>query len=417
MRVWQVILCVLLTQSVCSAGTNDYWQVVLRACDVDGNYAQLNSECGTKTTASDGLDGFDGLVGAVYQQCAWVACYDLGQGPAGTGYSKDYRAPVTDTAKTWNLRLRVGSSWAAADVCLRLWNPSGPMDINGTIPISLKVAADPTGTYSPGQVLITAWDPDKNGYQTAEAYAFTFNNAAALLGGAAIELQLTAGNASQIECSVAEARGIYAGQSVMLNRVTASSGSADLAGAWVASDGLPGLRLPSGPEVARGEVVDLSGVVAWVEGVPYLTNAVVAGRHGTTAPLFYMLTAGALGNDRRESLSYSGINVVGALCVVCGRVTARDAASGLFYVEDGSNLSDGLGPSSDPYKGVRVICGAGITPPAQNSTVRVTGIRSVQKHVLAQDAIVNGEMRSAGTTLYVPVVLVRDAGDILPVAP
>jgi hypothetical protein len=415
MRLWCLVATILTIQSACVAGTNDFWQVMTRACDSNGNWAQLNSECGTKATAQDGLDSFDQSTGGVNQSCAWIACYDLGPGAGGNGYSKDYRAPIA-AATTWNLKLRLGSSWAASQVFLRLWNPSGPTDINGTVPISLKVAADPTGTYSTGQLLIPSWDPNLNGTQISPAYTITFNNASALVSGAAIELQLIAGTVSETVCSIGEARGVYAGQTVRLNGITAASGNEDAPGLWVSSEGLPGLRVPASLGVAGGEVVDLSGVVVWTDGVPVLTNAQLKGRDGMADPLSHAMSLSALANDRRESLSYSGINPVGLPCTVCGEVTASDAGSGYFYVDDGSGLADGLGPPEAPYSGIRVTC-AGITPPGLPASVRVSGIRSVEKHVLARNAIVNGEQRSTGETLYVPVILVRDAADIHAILP
>lgn len=413
MRLRHVILCLLLTHSVCLAGTNDLWQVMMRACDSNGTYTQFNSEFGTKTGAVDGFDLSDESTGAVNRYCAWIACYDLGPGN-GNGYCKDYRAPVT-TVTTWNLKLRVGYSWASPSVCLRLWNPAGAMDINGTIPISLKVTADPTGTYSAGQVLISTWDPDLNGTQIEPAYTITFGNAAALLGGSAIELQLIAGAASEIVCTIGEARGVYASQRVRVSGVTAASGDADLCGTWVTSDGLPGLRVGASLGIARGEMVDLSGIVTWTDGVPLLTGAQLKTRHDPAGPGLHVMPCSALANDRRETLTYAGINPVGLPGVICGEVTARDAILGVFYVDDGSGLTDGLGPSIDPYRGIRVVCAPSVTLPDLHSQVRVTGIRSVEKHVLAQSAWVNGELRQAGETLYVPVILIRDADDFFAV--
>jgi hypothetical protein len=417
MRFWCVILCLLITQSTCVAGTNDFWQVMMRACDSEGNYCQTNAEFGTKVVALDTADDFDYPTGSVNAHCAWVACYDLGATGYGNGYCKDYRKSISGTAKVWNLKLRVGPSWAASSVYLRLWNPTGPTDINGTVPISLRVANDPTGTYGSGQVLIPSWDPDANGSQVYPAYTVTFGNASALVGGAAIELQLIAGTASEIECSVGQAKQVYAGQPVLLRMVGVTSGDSDRAGAWIACDGLPGLRVGSVLGLGRGEVVDLAGVVAWTDGVPVLTNAQVRGRHGASAPEMFAFSGAALGNDRRETLNYRGVNCVGSLCVVCGEVTARDTGSGVFYLDDGSNLTDGLGSSNDPYRGLRIVCGTGMTLPGVGSHVRVAGIRSVEKHVLAQDAQVNGETRHSGDAIYVPVVMIRDPGDIQTIAP
>jgi hypothetical protein len=62
---------------------------------------------------------------------------------------------------------------------------------------------------------------------------------------------------------------------------------------------------------------------------------------------------------------------------------------------------------------MRVQYTATITPHVPNKYVRITGIRSVEGVVLANDAFVNGEYRRAGEILYLPVVILRDQSDIV----
>ncbi len=249
------LLLAILTTGLCRcayAGENDYWQVSLRACGADGYKTQFNCDVGTRPSASDGLDASDVAVSSVNQNCAWIACHDLGAG-YGYGYSADWRAPIGGQAKTWNLKLRVGSGWPESNVYLRVWNPAGTFDINGAVPISLTVANDPTGTYPQGYSLIPIWDSNENGTWAFPAYTFAFSNASALKGGAAIDLRLSAGNGSTpIDCTIGEARRYYSGMTVRISGAKASSGSTDGAGLWVGDDGLPGIQVISAASVARG---------------------------------------------------------------------------------------------------------------------------------------------------------------------
>lgn len=417
MRLLSLTVLTLSLARACHAGENDCWQVSLRACGADGYQTQFNCDCGTRPSSSDGLDAADAALSSANQNCAWITSFDLGPG-YGFGYYADWRSPVASAAKTWNLKLRAGSAWPEPVVYLRVWNPAGTFDINGSIPISLIVANDPTGTYPPGYSLIPRWDADKNGTWASPAYTFAFGNASVLKAGAAVELQLTAGSGTApVSCTIGEARRYYSGIAVSLSGVTASSGSSDNPGLWVASEGLPGLRVLTQSSVLRGEIVDVEGLMGWSYGVPVLSNASVKARHGAGPVPLRCLPSRHAANDPREALAYWGINTVGMLCVVCGTVTARDAGAGVFYVDDGSNLQDGLGPQSAPYTGLRISCGTGITPPPVGARVRVTGIRSVEKHVLDRDAMVNGELRFADETLYVPVILIRDSADIRTLSP
>jgi hypothetical protein len=84
----------------------------------------------------------------------------------------------------------------------------------------------------------------------------------------------------------------------------------------------------------------------------------------------------------------------------------------VFYVNDGADLADGMGPSDYPYVGLRVAYKTGWTPPAVGKIVRVTGIRTVEKTTLAYDAFVNSVYHFAGETLYLPVLTLRDPADI-----
>ena len=54
-----------------------------------------------------------------------------------------------------------------------------------------------------------------------------------------------------------------------------------------------------------------------------------------------------------------------------------------------------------------------MTPPLPGKFVAITGIRTVEKTTLLYDAEVNGTYRFVGETLYLPVVTIRDAADMV----
>ena len=73
----------------------------------------------------------------------------------------------------------------------------------------------------------------------------------------------------------------------------------------------------------------------------------------------------------------------------------------------------GMGPSGNPFIGLRVAYKTGMTPPIPGKFVAITGIRTVEKTTLPYDAVVNGKYRFVGETLYLPVVTIRDAADMV----
>ena len=86
-----------------------------------------------------------------------------------------------------------------------------------------------------------------------------------------------------------------------------------------------------------------------------------------------------------------GLNNIGLLVTVYGRVTAPPAWT-YFYLDDGSTNFDGSG-----FTGLKIMCGD-LTKPSEGAYVRVTGISSIQ--------------RPEGTSISIPVIRVRDQGDI-----
>lgn len=204
---------------------------------------------------------------------------------------------------------------------------------------------------------------------------------------------------------------------VYLPGVVRTSGYLDLPGLWVGSaNGSSGIRVNWSWSGARGDRLDIAGQFSWIDGVPTLNKPEFKGQSSGMPLDSLAFTATHLANDRTESLSYIGLNPVGLLVTAWGRVTKIDTAAHAFYIEDGSGLADGMGPSDDPFHGLRVAYKAEWVPawtlPGVDTYVKVTGIRTVEKNVLTSDTIVNGTPRLSGQVLYVPILVPRDTGDI-----
>ena len=216
--------------------------------------------------------------------------------------------------------------------------------------------------------------------------------------------------------TIGAAKANLVGRAVCFSDAVVTSRSADYPGLWIESlDRSAGMQVSATTlNSIQGDRLSVAGIVAWADGVPKLTSPEFKGSspHSPLQPVG--LTNRSLANDRRETLTYSGINPVGLLVTAWGSVTRVDGAGQVFYIDDGTRLADGMGPAGSPYTGLRIAYGSGFTPPQLGGYVRVTGIRTVEKTTLSAPAVVNGEDRDAGTTLYLPVIAVRDQGDVVP---
>ncbi len=174
-----------------------------------------------------------------------------------------------------------------------------------------------------------------------------------------------------------------------------------------------GMRLNGGTGITCGARLSVIGQAKRVDGEWQIDllepSAVVDGPQ--PMPLF--MTQRGLAADLNEDLiPESGLDPTGLLVTIAGTITRINTGQHVFYVNDGSNLADGMGPSDWPYVGVRVSYRT-FTPPALGKRVAVTGVLRVEKATLSLDAFVNGEYRLAGETLYLPVVCPRTQADIV----
>ena len=73
-----------------------------------------------------------------------------------------------------------------------------------------------------------------------------------------------------------------------------------------------------------------------------------------------------------------GLNNVGLLVRIAGKVTYADRQRGIAYVDDGSHLNDsnGLGENGESAYGVRILLPDGISMPSVGTSITLTGISS-----------------------------------------
>lgn len=136
--------------------------------------------------------------------------------------------------------------------------------------------------------------------------------------------------------------------------------------------------------VALGDLVSVTGEAATVNGERVLRNAIVQiSAQGQTLPQPVTMIQRALGggaegyqgaviNNAAANAYANGRCNIGLLAHIRGNVTYSDAASGMFYLDDGSGIDDGSG-----HAGVKV--DAGLLPvPSVGSQVGVAGVSSAQ---------------------------------------
>lgn len=192
-----------------------------------------------------------------------------------------------------------------------------------------------------------------------------------------------------------------------------TSVSSDYPGLWVeSSDRSAGLKIDASWSCTAGTRVVAAGKVSWTDGVPYLRSPELISATSGTAIRPLGFSNLDLAYDLAEAHIYEALGPAGLLATGWGRVTYVDSAAHIFYIDDGSNLTDGMGPMDNQYVGMRVACASDYSLPLLGQYVRVTGIRSAEHTRLQHWAFVNGVPQPTGWTLYLPVILTRNAGDI-----
>lgn len=170
-----------------------------------------------------------------------------------------------------------------------------------------------------------------------------------------------------------------------------------------------GLQLAAPLALGIGDRVWFTGMVTNVDGEPQLQEVRIVSQE-SGGPLLDPLGVinRSIGNDPSGSLNYVGMSTVGLYVRTWGTVTGVIADSRVAYIDDGSHFRDALGL----HQGLRVQFPAGVSLPAVGSRVSVSGISRVQKHVLEDWTLVNGQLYAPGTEVYVPALWVRGTGDV-----
>ncbi|HUV04113.1 MAG TPA: carboxypeptidase regulatory-like domain-containing protein [Armatimonadota bacterium] len=126
----------------------------------------------------------------------------------------------------------------------------------------------------------------------------------------------------------------------------------------------------SGPSPEKGTRVEVTGKVGQLDGERALLDSVMKALEAADVP-------DPLGMITR-SAGPAHLKTQGLLVTIWGRVTYVAADDSHFVVSDGSDVDDGAGPP-----GIKVICTGtveGITPPAQETFVQVTGISGCEQN-------------------------------------
>ncbi|GEM_PF-2128330 len=192
--------------------------------------------------------------------------------------------------------------------------------------------------------------------------------------------------------TVSAARATSPGTPVLVESAIATARFADHA--YVeAADRSAGIRVTGDELPSPGTEVDLLGTIELSAGEKsiHVSDLTVVGA-GTVDPLGIPVRNIALygpNSGAMHALSTTGLCSAGLLVRTWGRVT--ETGAGHFYVDDGSGIKDGTGAT-----GLRILCD-GLTPPAWNKHVRVTGISTLFPHA----------------DTWLPCVRLRDSSDLV----
>lgn len=316
---------------------------------------------------------------------------------------------VTDDGVSTNSRSQLHASWVSQDP---QYGISEYMYAIGTTP------TDPGSGYIAGwQTAGTSTEATASGLdlRIGDAYYWYVkarNGNGQWSRGAGASDGITVG---LVLGSVADAKRLSSDTLFTLTGVVASTSSEDFPSMVFVQDlgRATGIRVNVDTPVNCGDILSVAGLSERVDGEWQIQLLQPPTMAAGVAPVPLFMTHRSLAADLNEDLTpESGLDPTGLLVSIVGRITRINTAQHVFYVNDGSDLADGMGPSDGPYVGIRISYRT-LTPPAVGKRIKVTGILRVEKVTLAEDAFVNGEYRRAGESLYLPVVCLRTAGDVV----
>lgn len=201
--------------------------------------------------------------------------------------------------------------------------------------------------------------------------------------------------------SIAAAKNAAEGSLVKLSGVTVSAqfytdGPALESCAVQTADRGSGIRIVSASAVNPGDIVDVKGSVATVNGERVINAvSVVVDSTGNPAPSPLAASGkstgggvfglqGAVADDATAStpIMNAGLNNVGLLMRLCGVVTASSDTgnySGFFYVDDGSAIKDGSGNTGIMCRPPANTDGSAAPLPLVGDYVTVSGVMGVRQ--------------------------------------
>ena len=326
--------------------------------------------------------------------------YDAGNNAGKSWRDSDFLIPSSFTYGKTSISIKLtyvsGGWWTE----YRYWVysltglPSSPGSITGTISGSSGGLSGATVTATPGDY--TATTNSSGGYTISGVSPGTYTVTARKFGYSprSTSVVVTSGGTATAHLTLPAALAMGSPSAakaqpdnayVRLNGLTVTA-VFDTLGRFYAerSDRSSGIGVEA-TGVAIGDRLDVCGEVATVDGERILRGAAVQVlAHNQTVPAPLATNHRAIGGgsdgyqgavvDNSAANRYAaGRSNVGLLVRVAGVVTYSDTTGGVFYVDDGSNLTDGSGNT-----GVRVACLSSLVP-SLGERVSVTGISSVTK--------------------------------------
>jgi len=160
-----VLLAVVMVVSASAAYAAPDWLIYLKATDQSGlGGLASNYIYGCRGVGQDGVDGQDASNTAGTGSAVVLGCFDLGNGAAMNGYTKDIRS-LTPASEVWNLKLYLQPGSNATAIKLSGWMPAS---------YALPAGKEMVVTFGGNSFV---FDSTKTGTSTAPAFAWVIDGA------------------------------------------------------------------------------------------------------------------------------------------------------------------------------------------------------------------------------------------------
>ncbi|MDH7482938.1 MAG: family 10 glycosylhydrolase [Armatimonadota bacterium] len=354
---------------------------------VGGQGAYLNSISDTLIQmAYDRTTGCNGM-------CTYSYAVTNKDGAPNTDFwaavkSNLYTTKVAPPTMTWKTAPTTGvlfgnvtDAWGADDPIYLNWLYKATVSISG--PTSRSTTTDATGTYGfldlpPGTYTVTC---SKGGY-VSQTTTVSVTKGGVIRRNFALDRIPVSSVKKDTSDNV----------TVQLKKVIVTAGSDQFSGCFYIEDKdrSSGIKVQTTDTVSEGSLVSITGTMATnTLGERYIKNPkirIISTGNQLPAPLA-LLTKAVGGGDWYYNPTTGrgqqgvnggvGLNNVGLLVRVFGKVTRVNTTEKWFYIDDGCGLNDGSGNIGLKVKCYELATGNNITLPALNSYVQVTGIVSI----------------------------------------